>query len=389
MICQHRKLRDIIMKILIAADSFKGSLSSEEAGFCMAEGIQRVLPNAEIQILPLADGGEGTVQTIASYKNASLQSCIVPDLLGRETICEYALVDTQTAVIETAAPCGLTKIAHPSPESICQATSYGLGVLLMKAAQKAKRIYVGLGGSGCNDGGIGLAQALGWQFYDKSGELIPNGCACLLNGISRIDNSKVDSQLKALEIIGISDVNSPLLGEKGCAMVFGAQKGMDAPLQQRFDAAMADFARIVQQNIGINDINFPGAGAAGGLGFGLVCFAGGHLAPGIDTVLDIASFDTLLDQVDIVITGEGRLDGQSARGKVPSGVAKRAVKKNVPALVVAGSFGNDWQDIFDCGILDAQSAMLPGMDTKTAIQNARTLVPDAAERLMRAWLEKR
>ncbi len=372
------------MKIVIAADSFKGSLQTLEAAEHIKRGILRVLSEARITVLPIADGGEGTVNTMVAGLKGRMEWYTVADPMGNPMKAPVGYLDPDTAVIEIAAASGLS-LVKPSEDSVKRASTYGTGQLLLHALDVGCRtVYVGMGGSGTNDAGIGFAQALGYRFYDEAGELIPEGRASLLDSIGRIDCGLVDPRLKETSVIAISDVDNPLLGEKGAAHIFGRQKGMTDSLIPVFDRAMRRFAQVLRKEFGREFEDIPGAGAGGGFGAGLMAFADARIERGIDTVLDAVKFDDAIADADLVITGEGRIDHQSVHGKVPVGVAQRAKKQNKMVAAVVGSVGKDYEKAYQYGLDAIESAVAYPITLEEAMEEAGDLVEDAAERLIRA-----
>jgi len=373
-----------MMKIVIAVDSFKGSLSTMEAGTQIKEGVLRVVPDASIKIIPVADGGEGTVDTMILGTGGTIEMYAVSDLHNRPINAPIGYIDDGVAIMEMASPCGISLVV-PSAESVKKATTYGLGQLFMHAVDKGCRtVYIGLGGSGTNDGGIGFAQALGFRFYDGEGQLIPNGKASLLSPISRVDGALVDERIKDVSVVAITDVNNPLLGESGSANVFGRQKGMDEELVWEFDRRMAEFIALLSRDLGKDNLNVPYAGAGGGMGMALMAFANAQVRRGIDAVLDMALFDEHIENADLIITGEGCLDFQSVHGKVPIGVTERAKKKNKATVAVVGSVGKGYELAFAHGLKAIESAVCYPLKLEEAMVDARKLVANAAERIMHA-----
>ena len=376
----------IIMNIVVAVDSFKGSLTTVEAGTQIMEGILRVVPNASVKIIPVADGGEGTVETMILGTGGKIERYPVKDLLGRSIHAQIGYIGDSIAILEMAATCGISLLV-PSKDTIRVATTYGLGQQFMRALDKGSRtIYIGLGGTATNDGGIGFAQAIGYRFYDENGELIPNGKASLLMSISRIDGTMVDKRIKDIVVVAITDVNNPLLGKNGSANVFGWQKGMDQALVDEFDKKMADFIKLMCRDLGKKNLDVPCAGAGGGMGMALMAFTNAQICRGIDTVLDIAGFDEYAESADLIITGEGRLDSQSINGKVPIGVAERAKRKGKTTVAVVGSLGDGYRLAYDHGLQAIESTVCYPMKLEEAMGDAKGLIANAAERLMRSLM---
>lgn len=371
------------MKILIATDSFKGSLTTMQAANAMKTGLLRVFPQALVECIPIADGGEGTAQAMADGLQGKMVSAPVKGPLGDIVNAEYALLPDGSAVIEMAAASGLPLISDRL--NVLAADTYGTGQLIKCALDAgAKRIYVGLGGSATNDGGAGCLRALGARLLDHGGgEITPGGGG--LSSLASIELFTLDARLAQTEIIIMSDVDSPLCGPKGASAVFGPQKGADQDQVALLDRNLAHYADLLETACKKNIRHMPGAGAAGGLGFGLLAL-GATIQPGIDVVLNAVDFNRMLDGADLVLTGEGRIDGQSAQGKAPVGVARRSATKGVPVMAIGGSIGVGVDAVYDAGIAAVFAAVCRPMPLREAIENADPLVADAAERAGRTFL---
>lgn len=370
------------MKIIIAMDSFKGSLSSMDVVNSVAKGIRKVLPEAELVTLPIADGGEGTVDTFLSAMGGRKYQVSVSDPIGRTTAATYCVLPDGTAVIEMAQASGLTLLKEDELDPL-RTSTYGTGELISHALdQGCRRFIVGIGGSATNDGGAGMAQALGVQLFDRQGNILPPGGAALAY-LDKIDCSKKDSRLSESTFMVACDVTNPLCGPQGAAAVYGPQKGANKEDIAILDDALMHYAHILNTQLGIDIALRPGAGAAGGLGAGLMAFCGAKVAPGIQTILDAVKFESLLENADLVITGEGRIDAQSFCGKVPFGVAKRTkAVKNIPVIAVVGCVGEGAESIHDAGV----DAILPITDKPMTLQysmeNADMLLQATAIRLI-------
>ncbi len=373
------------MKIIVAPDSFKGSVPAIQACDAIEKGILAVLPEANIVKLPIADGGEGTVDTfIAATASKKLQVKVTDPLEGK-TDAVFAVTEDKTAIIEMAAASGLMLI-NPEDRNPLISTSYGTGELIKAALDYGcRKIIIGLGGSATNDGGAGLVQALGFSLKDKNGEELGFG-GIELSNLCAIDCTKYDKRLDECEIIAACDVTNPLCGETGASAVFGPQKGADAEMIKKLDASLLHYSKIIENQMGIKVINMPGAGAAGGLAAGLIAFCNARIASGIEMILDTIQFDEYLDSADLVITGEGRIDYQSVFGKVPVGVAKRAMAYQVPVLAVVGGIGEGAEAVFNYGIDSIISIIDKPMALKEAMDNAAYLMKNTAERTMRTLL---
>lgn len=318
-------------KIVIASDSFKGTLTSMEVADSVEKGIYAVFPYCDVVKLNVADGGEGTMDAVCSVRSSRKIEVEVSDPLGREITASYAVLDDGTAVVEMAMASGLTLLS-PEERNPMLTSTYGTGQMIAHAlACGCRRFLIGIGGSATSDAGIGMLSALGYNFLDAGGNLLP----CIgasLNDIYSIDDSSVIPSLKDAHFRVACDVDSPLYGPAGTAYVFAPQKGADAHMVESLDAGLEHFASIVGYDPG-----FHGAGAAGGMGYALKAFLDTEIIRGVDMILDAADFDQVIQDADMVITGEGRYDLQTKSGKTVHGVMARAHRKNIPVMVVAGS----------------------------------------------------
>jgi glycerate 2-kinase len=371
-----------VMNYLIATDSFKGSLTSMEAAKCMREGILKVFPDAQITMMPAADGGEGTVEAILSGMEGKAVTETVSDPLGRPVEAKFAILDTGEAVIEMAQASGLL-LVEPSKRDVLSATTYGTGQLIKKVMDMGcRKICIGIGGSATNDAGAGMAQALGVRFLSKDGEDLPGGGGSLGN-LARIDCSALDPRLKETEILVMCDVNNPLCGPEGASRIYGPQKGATPAMVLELDKNLEHFANIVEKDLKINARNYPGAGAAGGLGMGLMCFTGARLVRGIDAILDLSAFDEKLETADVVVTGEGKLDQQTMRGKVIFGVLERCEKMGIPVIAVCGRVTDQGRQVFGKRFRAIVAAADEAVPLDLAIKNAKVLLTNATERIIR------
>ena len=325
------------MKVVIAIDSLKGSLSSMEAGMAIKDGILAAKPDAEVIVKPLADGGEGTTDALIEGMNGERIDLTVTGPMHTPVDAYYGyLKDTNTAVMEMASAAGITLVPD-SEKNPLLATSYGVGEMINDAIQRGCRNFIiGLGGSVTNDGGIGMLKALGVRFLDENGEDAGEGGQALAK-VARIDVSGMNPLLKECHIQVACDVNNPLCGENGSTYVYGPQKGVTEDMKKTLDEAMAHFARVTSESLENDYMNTPGAGAAGGLGFAFLAYVGATLTPGIELILDAVGLEDELSGADVVVTGEGRLDFQTAMGKAPVGVARLAKKYNARVVAFAGS----------------------------------------------------
>lgn len=338
------------MNILIAPDSFKGSLGAAQVCNAIGEGIASAFPEAALTKLPLADGGEGTVESLLSAMSGDKVSARVKGPLGQDVTSQYAIFDRGIALMEMASASGY-HLVDKGKSDIFHSSTYGTGQMLLNAVSRGCRtIYMGIGGSATNDGGMGFASALGVRFFDADGSLL-KGVPENLSLVCSIDCSSLILDTAQVEINVMSDVTNPLLGTNGCARVFAAQKGATASGIEILEAGMKNYSSIVEEHLGIEGTsNVPGAGAAGGLGFGLMAFTGAKIISGIEAILNILNFEEKLSQTDLVITGEGRMDGQSAHGKVASGVASACKKSGIPCIAIVGDTGPGYEEMYGLGI---------------------------------------
>jgi glycerate kinase len=321
------------MKVLIAPDKFKGSLSAREVADQIANGLRDRLPNAIVKTLPVADGGEGTADVICDARGGEGVKCVTHDALGREIEARYAwLADRATAVMEMSAAAGLWRIA-PEERDLPSANTYGVGEMMKHAAQRgAKEILLGLGGSATNDGGLGMARALGFRFLGTDHELERPAELVTLARIHR-DETKVNFP----KVVGAGDVRNPLLGLRGATRTFGPQKGGTPEQLEVLESGLIRLADIVTRDLGCDFRDTPGAGAAGGLGFGLMTFCGAPVKSGFEIVAEFVGLRSAIEEADVVITGEGRLDEQTLEGKAPAGVARLARQLGKPVFAIVGS----------------------------------------------------
>lgn len=365
------------MKIVIAPDSYKGSASALEVSDAIEKGIRKVYKKARITKLPVADGGEGTVEALVTSKNGRYEKVQVLGPLGNIISSRYGVLDDKTAVIGMSEASGLTLVSKEKLNPLVT-TTYGTGQLIKEAMEKgARKIYVGLGGSATNDGGVGMAQALGVSFKDELGKEIGYG-GLELGRICEIDFTDIHPLLEVTEIIAISDVQNPLCGKNGASHVFGPQKGATKEDVLILDNNLKHYAEKVKEYIGIEISNVPGSGAAGGLGGGLIAFCNARIDSGIDMVLDIINIDKHLIDTDLVITGEGKIDGQSAYGKAPIGVAKRAKKYNIPVIAIVGSVGSGADKVYSHGIDIIVDIIDKPITLGDAMENVTDLIMKAA-----------
>lgn len=370
------------MRILIAPDSFKGSNSSMQVATAIEKGIYNVFPDAEIEKIPIGDGGEGTVEALVEASEGELVNLEVTGPLGEKVEASYGLIDPTTAVIEMASASGLVLVPDNRRDAGITST-YGTGELILDALENGvEEIILAIGGSATNDGGTGMASALGYRFLDAEGKVLSPGGAALAS-LAKIDVDKVDPRLKDVRFRVACDVNNPLTGPTGASAVYGPQKGATPEDVRELDAALTNLADVVHKQLGIKADETPGAGAAGGLGYGLLVFCDAVLEGGIDLVLDALDFESRLEGIDLVITGEGKLDGQTAYGKVPVGISRRAKKMGIPVLAIAGDIGDDIGAVYDNGIDAVMSTVNRAMSLEEAMSRGGELLVDGAERAMR------
>ncbi|MDK2877430.1 MAG: glycerate 2-kinase [Thermoanaerobacteraceae bacterium] len=374
------------MRIVIAPDSFKGSLSSKEVADAIELGVRKVLPDVDIVKIPIADGGEGTVQTLVAAMGGEIIKTQVIGPLG-ETIESYfgVLNDKKTAIIEMANASGLPLVPIEKRNPLIT-TSYGTGQLIKAALDmNLERIVIGLGGSATNDGGVGMAQALGVRFFDENGNEIGFGGG-ELSKISKIDMSGIDDRIRKVRIEAACDVDNPLCGPYGASYIYGPQKGANKEMIEILDRNLGHLAKVIKRDLGADIMELPGAGAAGGLGAGLVAFLNAELKRGIDIIVNITKLDDYIKDACVVFTGEGQIDKQILSGKAVYGVAKIAKKHGAYVVAIVGSINDDAYELFDKGIDGIESIIDKPMTMDEACKRAGLLVERAAERVMRLIL---
>ena len=335
-------------KIILIPDSFKGTMSSQEICAIMGEQIRKHLPDAEIVSIPVADGGEGSVDAFLTAMGGEKVELTVSGPYGEPVRAFYGRLPNETAIVEMAAAAGLPLVGDNKQAD--RTTTFGVGQLMAHAVRNgAKKLIVGLGGSATNDGGTGAAAALGVRFLNQAGEaFVPVGAT--LKDIARIDSTGLLPEIGIAEVVTMCDIDNPLCGPQGAAAVFGPQKGADPAMVARLDAGLAHLADIARRDLGREIRDLPGAGAAGGMGGGMVAFFGSSLEMGIEAVLNQVSFDQLAADADLVLSGEGKIDSQSLRGKVVIGVARRTRRLNVPLIAVVGDIGDRIESAYEEGV---------------------------------------
>lgn len=371
------------MRIVVAPDSYKGSVSALQVAEAMARGIRRIFPHSEVVRVPVADGGEGTVEAMICAAGGQLRHTEVTAPLGDRVLAHWGVLgDGRTAVIEMAAASGLTLVPRDRLDPRIS-TSFGTGELIRAALDAGlRRIILGIGGSATNDGGVGMAQALGVSFLDSKGTPLAAGGAALA-GLAQIDLGKLDSRLGETELIVACDVDNPLSGPRGASAVFGPQKGASATVVQELDAALSHFAQIARQATGRDVALAAGAGAAGGLGAGLLFFTPAQLRPGVEIVLEAANFAERLQGARFVLTGEGRTDFQTACGKAPVGVARHAKAAGLPVFCLSGGIGQGADEVLQHGIDAVLSICDRPMTLEESMRDGEALIEAATARLCR------
>lgn len=371
------------MRVIVAPDSFKGSLSAVEVANAMEEGILSVFPTAQVIKISIADGGEGTTDSLVNATGGRLMKSEVTGPLEKKVEANWGILgDGKTAVIEMAAASGIMLVEKEERNPMVT-TTYGTGQLIKAALDEGiRKLIIGIGGSATNDGGSGMARALGVRFLDSEGSELADGGAALKN-LASIDLSLLDPRLAEAIILVACDVDNPLCGPRGASVVYGPQKGATPEMVEQLDKALLHYAKIAKDTTGRDILESPGAGAAGGLGAGLMIFTPAVLKPGIQIVLEAAGFEEKVKNADLVITGEGRTDFQTAHGKAPIGVADVANKYKVPTVCLSGGLSQGADDVLEKGIAGLMSIVPSPMDLEECIKSAGELVQAAAGRLCR------
>lgn len=375
--------------VLIAPDSFKGSLSASRAAQALERGARRALSDGIKYIqIPLADGGEGTIEAIVQGAGGNIQNTFVHGPLGERVNAQWAILNDGRAVLEMAQASGLT-LVPPENRDALRASSYGTGELICAALDAGcRKILLGIGGSATTDGGVGALQALGARFVDASGNALAPGGAALCD-LHSMDLTPLDARLCDCQITVLCDVTNPLHGPQGAASIYGPQKGATTEQVEILDAALQNFADVTAQTIGKDARHIPGAGAAGGIGFGLMSFLGAQLKPGITTVLEATRFREKLESADLVLTGEGSLDAQTLSGKTIAGVCQLAREakngRGVPVIAFGGAVRLSGAQMDELGLLSAFSIANAPLSLETCLANADELLTASAERALRLW----
>ena len=374
------------MKIVVAPDSFKGSVSALEAANAMERGLRRVFPDAVIEKIPMADGGEGTMQSLVDATGGSIHTQRVLAPLENEVDAEFGILsDAETAVIEMASASGLTRVA-PDARNPLRTTTYGTGQLIRAALDAGcRRLIIGIGGSATNDGGAGMAEALGIGLLDANGKQIPRGGGSL-HRLAAITLEGLHPAIAETETVVACDVNNPLTGPEGASHVYGPQKGATPEMIEALDAHLTHFNSVLTRTFGKSFNDIPGAGAAGGLGAGLMAFLNAELRLGVDIMIDAVNLQERLKGAAVVFTGEGQLDFQTAFGKTPAGVAKVAKAQNIPVIAIAGGIAEGAEAVYEIGIDAMLGIVREPIALDDAIKAAPRLLADTAEQAARLML---
>ena len=388
MCCQHLTIRGAYdristMKIVVAPDSFKGSVSALEAANAMEQGLRRVFPDAVIEKIPMADGGEGTVQSLVDATGGHFQTRRVLAPLENEVDAQFGILsDGETAVIEMASASGLT-LVKPHERNPLRTTTYGTGELIHAALEAGcRRLIIGIGGSATNDGGAGMAEALGVRLLDANGKQLQRGGGNL-SALRSIDVTNLHPAIAETETVVACDVNNPLTGPDGASHVYGPQKGATLEMIETLDAHLAHFDGVLTQTLGKSFNDIPGAGAAGGLGAGLMAFLAAELRLGVDIMIDAVNLKERVKGATLVFTGEGQLDFQTAFGKTPVGVAKVAKAYGIPVIAIAGGIAEGAEAVHDAGIDAMLGIVQEPMSLENAVTDASRLIADIAEQAAR------
>ncbi|PHX38967.1 glycerate kinase [Pseudomonas sp. NZIPFR-PS5] len=373
------------MKIVIAPDSFKDSLSAQSVAQAIARGLRDVWPDAELVECPMADGGEGTIEAVLAACDGEWMSNQVSGPLAEPVLAQWGwLAETRTAIIEMAMASGLQLLSLDQRDATITST-FGTGELIKAALDAgAERIILAIGGSATNDAGTGMLSALGVRLLDHDDQALPAGGLALAQ-LARIDLTRLDPRLNSVQFEVAADVNNPLCGAQGASHIFGPQKGASPEQVLALDAALGHFAEHSAQALGRDESEYPGSGAAGGMGFAAKAYLNASFRPGVEVVADLTGLAEALEGADLVITGEGRFDAQTLRGKTPFGVARIAQRNNVPVIVLAGTLGEGYADLYAHGISAAFAVTSGPMTLEFACANAATLLHDRARDIARVW----
>ena len=371
------------MKILVAPQEFKGSISALSVAEAAETGVMRVFPEAEVVLCPVADGGDGTLETLVEVSGGEVRTCSVQNPIGETITAQWgAMGDGVTAVIEMARTSGLALLSLDERDPLNSST-FGLGQAILEALNQGfRKFIVGIGGSATNDAGAGMAQALGATLLNAEGKSIPFGGAALAD-LRSIEISKMDTRIENSQFMVACDVSNPLTGDEGASAVYGPQKGATPEMVAQLDNALLNFAEIVKKDIGKNVSEISGAGAAGGLGAGMLAFMGAELKAGVDIVLETVQLREKLSDVDLVITGEGGMDFQTVYNKAPIGVARIAGEFNIPTIAIAGLLGQNFTVVHDHGIRAATSIVDGPISLEESSERASELISNSVEESLR------
>ena len=374
-----------MMHIVVAPDSYKGSVGAFQAAEAMKEGVTKAFPSANVTLLPMADGGEGTVETLVYATGGSMQHVEVTGPLGKKVQGYYGVLgDGQTCVIEMAVASGL-HLLHQEERNPLFTTTYGTGELIQHALNAGyTRFILGLGGSATNDGGAGMLQALGVKLLDEQGVPLTFGGAALQQ-LAHIDLTEFDARISQCEFLIASDVDNPFIGERGASYIFGPQKGATKDMVETLDAALHHFADCIEQTIHIRIHDMPGAGAAGGIGGAFLAFFPSTLRRGVDIIAETVQLEQYVTNADLVLTGEGQTDYQTKFGKAPMGVAQIAKRHGVDVIIISGSVGEQVEELFPYGVRSVHSIMDRPMSLEYAMQHATELIAKCTEQIVRTY----
>lgn len=390
------------MKVLVAPDKFKGSLTALQAAQAMERGIRKAVPDARVVMVPLADGGEGTVEAMVNVPGGQIINITVTGPLGNAVRSNFGLIGPSvlsqmglgakgtgmfSGIIEMALASGLA-LVPPEKRNPLTTTTYGTGELIRAALnENCKKIIIGIGGSATTDGGMGMAQALGAVFYDKNGVELGLGSGQYLSQVEDIEVSGMDKGIEDTTFIIASDVRNPLCGPDGAAAVYGPQKGATPEMVKQLDEGLEHFAGVIKKRLGMDVKNVPGGGAAGGLGAGLMAFTGAEMRSGVEVIMDAVWFDHKLNDVDLVLTGEGQIDAQTVFGKVVAGVARRSKASGVPVIAIGGGTTPEAEPLLSIGINEIHQFMTPDMTYDFAMEHAAELLEDKTAEVVSGFVQ--
>jgi len=370
------------LKVLVAPDKFKGSLSAKQVASAIKKGIIRAMPDAIVEICHMADGGEGMVEALLDSLGGERREVLVTGPMGERIKAGYGILPGSVAVIEMSSAAGLWMVPVERRNPML-ATTYGVGELIKDAlARNINRIIIGIGGSATNDGGTGMAKALGVKFMDDRGRELGYG-GQILARIKKIDMSGLDSRTKNTEILAACDVTNPLCGEEGAANVYAIQKGADLQMVRELDYGLRNFSQVIKNELGMDVADIPGAGAAGGMGAGLAAFLGARLLPGVEIVAETVGLREKMGRADVIVTGEGRIDGQTLSGKTLFGVARIAKVMGIPVIAFAGSVEEDADSLHDNGVLAMFSISDGPISLDESLKKAGKMLERSAEEVFR------